>query len=440
MTLAQRRWLLISFAAFCIIVSPLLILYASGYRYNTRLHKIEQVGLLSLSAQPGDAVAIINDKRYPIRNRLQQLTLPPNRYHIRLELDGYQAWEKTLDVESGRTTFARDIRLFSDREAKPTELFVDNLIRLGRQGQVTLFAAPQALVRYDADSQTVTEADLLQKDIPVRLPVFSGALAVFQQGTNWYQASVEAEAINIAALNVPNETRSLAIVDGTIFALTDTAIIELADDEATPLIAIDEPQSLAAAGRGWFVIAAEATHKRSFLYEITSANTKPEFITALPYSDGWRITSVAGTLLTLHDDTHQRLDLVDTRIVPPALARFDDVFDWQWSLDGRSVLTAAPNEVSIYHLQNGVNQELLLRQSETITSAAWSDDEAWVYYTSTQGVFAIERDDRDGRNVITLADKKTTPLLLGATTDTLVFSSRESTSFVIWSKALHNEE
>ncbi len=436
MTLAQRRWLLISFTLFFAVFSPLLLLYASGYRYNTRLRKIEQVGLLSLSSPTSHVIATINDTEHPFNGELLLSILPTSQERIVLSKQGYHDWRKTLAIESGRTTFARNIHLFLDVAPQPLEVFTNRLTLLAQDDAHAVYAAPAALVSFDATNQTTVEADLLQTNEPVEQAQLHGDTLVFMQAKQWYRAVITTKAITIHPLIVPDEARSVVVGDGVLFVLSHNRVWEWNDGTLTPLFELDETQAIRQTGKHWFVVAAEATHKRSFLYEVTNVGAKPQFIAALSYSDTWTIADINGTLITLHDDAHQGLYLIDTRIAPPAIATFNGVFAWHWSADHRALLTATPNELSIYRLENGTTQELLLRQSQPITSIAFNDDETWAFYTSGDSIYAIERDDRDGRNNITLADKKTAPMLIGATQDELVFSSQEQTDFVIWSQPL----
>ncbi len=96
-------------------MAPILIFYASGYRYDLKREKILKTGTLLLEAKDiKDAQLYINDKLYekPFDEKLFIYNLLPGDYNIRLEKENYYSWEKNLTIQSSLTTFAQDIILF----------------------------------------------------------------------------------------------------------------------------------------------------------------------------------------------------------------------------------------------------------------------------------------------------------------------------------------
>ncbi len=95
---------------FIIAVFPLL-LFAFGYRLSLKEWKILRAGGLSISSVPSTGTKIfvnnVLEKETSILSRhlfLQGLT--PHTYAVRIEKDGYFAWEKNLQVLPERVTFA----------------------------------------------------------------------------------------------------------------------------------------------------------------------------------------------------------------------------------------------------------------------------------------------------------------------------------------------
>jgi len=97
------------------VLGPILIFYASGYRYDLKRNKVLKTGTLMLEAKnfkKGDL--FINDELYkkPFNEKTFIYNLLPGEYQIKLEKDGYYPWQKKLTISSGTTTFATDIILF----------------------------------------------------------------------------------------------------------------------------------------------------------------------------------------------------------------------------------------------------------------------------------------------------------------------------------------
>ncbi len=102
------------------IISPTLILYTTGYRYDWKNRTFLTTGVLSIEGDPRDMRVFINsveiEKTVPIR--LTNLT--PNTYRIRLEKEGFIPWEKDITIESNKTTYIKHITLIQQHE--PTSL------------------------------------------------------------------------------------------------------------------------------------------------------------------------------------------------------------------------------------------------------------------------------------------------------------------------------
>lgn len=433
MTIAHRRWLLISFFLIFILVSSLIIVYASGYRYNTRLRRIEQVGLLSLSSQQSGLEIHLDNEIRAVKGNALTVTLPPREYAIAVQKDGYHAWQKNLPIYEGQTTFSHDIRLFAQAEPQPIELFSNPLTQLAKNEDATVYASDLSFVVYNARNGAIAETDLPVAHLrPSHVQLWNNEQALFLQANTWYLAQLKADSISIEPLILPAETTNAFLFDDLVLAISENRVWEWRAGTVTPLFAIPDIQSIALADNHYLVLAAEATKKRSFLYEVSDATARPTFITSLPYSESWTMAESRGTLLMAFDAVHAQLQLIDTRVSPAEVVALDGVFAWHWGEDNRSLLTATSNELAIYHLDNGIKQELLLRQSEQISDVAWVPGMDWVLFSSGNFLYALERDGRDRRNQYAIAQNKTHPRILKVTDAFVQFSSEEQSSFVIW--------
>jgi len=99
-------------------VAPILILNVQGYRFDFEKMKLVETGGLSIKASAPEADVFV-DGQY--KNRTSSFTkdllvqnLAPDEYKIRVEKDGYHAWEKTLGVEEKKVTKAENIYLFPE--------------------------------------------------------------------------------------------------------------------------------------------------------------------------------------------------------------------------------------------------------------------------------------------------------------------------------------
>ena len=112
MTLRSRRIIYLSFILIFVIITPIVILYTAGYRYNFQKHKIQKTGILILRSEPTGATIYLNGELRKETTPARIANLLPDDYTIRVEKENFFPWQKTLPVQSNLTTFAEDVLLF----------------------------------------------------------------------------------------------------------------------------------------------------------------------------------------------------------------------------------------------------------------------------------------------------------------------------------------
>ncbi|MCD4694454.1 PEGA domain-containing protein, partial [bacterium] len=116
-------------AFFCL--SFYVITYVQGYKLNfsfpPNFKMIQRTGMILLKSDPDGATVYINEK--PIKSLIKGYlssdydyyktptkikNLNPGEYQVRLEKDGYHAWEQKINVYPGLITTISNIHLFKD--------------------------------------------------------------------------------------------------------------------------------------------------------------------------------------------------------------------------------------------------------------------------------------------------------------------------------------
>lgn len=87
---------LISFTV-VITIAIIAIFFARGYQIDFTKKVVSGTGILVATSDPDGAEVLINGKLKTATNNT--INLEPGRYVIRLEKDGFSAWEKTVDVK-----------------------------------------------------------------------------------------------------------------------------------------------------------------------------------------------------------------------------------------------------------------------------------------------------------------------------------------------------
>ena len=126
MSLFIRRCLYIFFIIIFLIVAPLIILYASGYKLRSGF-AIQKTGALIIATKPKGASIYLNNKLQQdflknIFSRTKTFTvtpakiknLLPEEYTVKLALNGYWPWEKKVSVLPGQSTYIEAVNLFKN--------------------------------------------------------------------------------------------------------------------------------------------------------------------------------------------------------------------------------------------------------------------------------------------------------------------------------------
>lgn len=117
MTKTIRSVLLgISFIVF-LVVAPVIVLYAMGYRYDFSRAQQGAVGVLLIDAIPSRAQVGINGvSAGRVPRSIPNLT--PGDVSVTVTHDGYAPWQKTIRVEGGQTYELHGVRLFPEDPSK----------------------------------------------------------------------------------------------------------------------------------------------------------------------------------------------------------------------------------------------------------------------------------------------------------------------------------
>ena len=97
--LAKIRSILFPFAIVCIILgtAAAIIAYGRGYRFDVTNYALNSTGLVVIQSEPNGAQIIIDGK---IKTATPAtITLRPGTYTITIAKEGFQSWEKHINVE-----------------------------------------------------------------------------------------------------------------------------------------------------------------------------------------------------------------------------------------------------------------------------------------------------------------------------------------------------
>lgn len=98
------------------ILTPILILYTSGYSYDFKERKIVKTGVLSIDIKPKDSQVYFDSTIVAQSMPIRLYNKIPGTYNLKLEKEGYKSWEKDVVISSNQTTYIKGITLIKESE------------------------------------------------------------------------------------------------------------------------------------------------------------------------------------------------------------------------------------------------------------------------------------------------------------------------------------
>lgn len=116
-----KIWRKIIFTLFIVIffiVSPLIVAYTIGYRWQNGL--IKETGAMSIDILPKKATVYINEQKIKDAMPIRLNSITPNSYNIHITAPGYYDWYKDVEVRNKQTVYIKEIELV--KKNKPSLL------------------------------------------------------------------------------------------------------------------------------------------------------------------------------------------------------------------------------------------------------------------------------------------------------------------------------
>jgi hypothetical protein len=405
-----KKFRLIFFYTFLLgflISAPLVLLYTAGYRYHPGLGKIVKTGVVSVTSVPKNSTVFIDGD---VQNQKTPATIDnvhATEHLIRTEKEGYLAWEKTLPVASNQTTFAEDIVLFLDQPSELlstidiSELFISPshlrsvyTLKEGAYRELWILEqseeTPTLLARVSAESSDNATISWSKEEHYLLLNTKEGT-------SNTYSiiSTTKGEMFTLPNLSITNawwdrRTETLLYYQAEDVTYTFDLTKELSETVSF------KAEAITSADEGYYFI--NSTPERTSLSHYTINDLK--VITHLPFGD-YVFASAPSGMLLLHERSHDRLVLIDKNNSEPIILNTEASM-WQWW--GHYDLLFSDGH-SLNQFNTGTKTtDTFLRLSETITDCAWHPFGTYIFYVQSDGIYAMELDDRDKTNTYHLAD------------------------------------
>lgn len=423
MKLRYRRLIYSTFIFVFIVLTPIIIIYTSGYRYNFKKGTIEKTGILYLETKPKDALIFI-DGKYKNTTPARFPYLLPDIYSVEIMKNGYYSWQNELEIKSNLTTFAKNIILF--KKTLPINII---------EGEINILAISpnrQKLI-YSIIKQNTEELRLLnlrgQSDLLIKL--FNKKTYNNLEFISWSPSQNKLmlkeeindfnkyliididtlkikELFDITRLNF-NQISWDATSDNYLYSLRNFVLyqIDLLNDITKPIISANIEDFKAKDKKIYYV---SRTAKESFLNKIILDSPKEEKAKKikLPFLSQYTLQISNQDYLVLLDKKNNDFFIINPNAfehvdIAEDIILQDKAKSITWTDDFNNLLYYSDFEIWTFNLLTR-QKNLISRYGKIINQALWYPHNKYIIYQLENSLNAIEGDEEELKNDIKLAE------------------------------------
>lgn len=206
-----RNTILAVSVALFFVISPAIIMYTSGYRYDLKRGLLRETGAINIDIEPRDAVVYLNGIRIKSEMPVRLNDRVPGKFNILITAPGYFDWQKEIEVKNKQTVYIKEISILKKNNP---EFITDGTIR---SASLSYDGTYLAYIRQTADGEEVRVRNLTSQseEILYKLPGNKMMAYVWAPESD-YMAISNADApyetlVIISAKNIDKKTDVMAI-------------------------------------------------------------------------------------------------------------------------------------------------------------------------------------------------------------------------------------
>lgn len=415
---AKRIFYLLAFFVF-LVLGPIALLYAWGYRYDFIKQKVQVTGIIYLKSYPRRATVILNGQTITHSTPAQLTGLTPGYYNVQIIKDDMWTWKKQVPVVAQRATFLEDIVLF---KIKP---------------DINLISADQKIISLDTspDRQYLTLIKQAQLSSATQLQIIDSGNKQLV-GTYLLPPVLSPYKLiwsnNSRRLVIMGDKQALGIVLGNpknpvVIQPPATWLNLRWDINNDNILIANSPKGLwqfDLANKRWQNLATQPmlffTQRYNQPDLIVTTNKNGALLTTWPFNDqNWQLylssstkLSINGELtndgiLTLQEDSNILWLINTTTTQPHIIKQWTKPTDYQWSPAGNILGVLNDDGLNLLNLTEGWSDTIKSTTNETFNNFKWYPGGTHVYLTKDHNLSIAEIDPRGERNIHTLLSTST---------------------------------
>lgn len=423
-----RDYLFNSFIFLFIVLTILISLYASGYKFNLswplKFNKLlQKTGMLAVGTIPKNSEIYLNNKievnsflawgqKNYTKTPAKIKNVLPGEYIIRFEQPGYWPFEKKISVYSGQTTFLEDVNLFRS----------DTPLLLNNEKSDTISLSPNKKYLYLKGAKKIINLDSRQSydfnvDGDSESEWLDNGDRLFENGLifNFSKNSIE----NIKE-KIGKETKNWFYdkSNNRIYYQNNNSINYLINNNTASVLATTGENYLSFAAYNEHIFYVIKKDNKLKLEDYSIKNQKVEQSIDLPSVGTYHISLEQNGVINLFDTQNKTLYLI-SREQFSKLNILKNVVSWQWINTEELFYN---NDWEIHYFNRSNNQDnLITRIGETISKIIWNQTNNYLIFSSEKKLNVIDLKSGAITNLLNVDKMK--DLWLDEKNDVIYFSA-----------------
>lgn len=429
-----RDLLLPIFIVLFVILTAYFSIYASGYKFNLswpiRFNRLlQKTGMLIVETEPAKAIVYLNDKpqhnpsikpweKDYIITPAKVKNILPGEYELRLENEGYWPFIKKININSGETTFIKDVNLFL--KTTPT------LVMLGARDSLIISADNKYIY-----SQTAKKIITIKTEEIKELNVPNNAQSVWLGNNGLLEnnklliAGILFDPIKGSSINYADLIGSSAdswrfeIETGYLYYKNKNTINVFKTDSQTNTVLLSGGNYIDYKPENDKLFILSKKDNQVVLEKLLSINSKKESWT-LPTSGEYSFSQNLAEYLSIYDKKNQTLYLFNEAKIGDGPLVIKNIKNWALMDKNRLIYT---NDFEIYTFDLATSRSTLItRRGAEIKDMLWNTDKNYLIFSETNNI-----------NVFDFKNYNIISLFVGDEINSPVFNVKDNTLY-FWAR------
>jgi len=437
-----RKFLFLFFVFAFAIITPLVSLYAAGYKLSFSGKLLQKTGMLIIDSSPDGARIIINGKsRQNIVNKIKSkffnsaklqniLKTPakikglmPGEYTIKLEKEGYWSWEKKLEIRPGNSTFAEDIVLFKNNLPQPIS---NGEIKNSKQSpnkKNIAFSTNKKYFVYNTENENLLFFTKNKQNLNSNknnIIWLGNEKILFDDQLFSLSSWSKPEDISVSLKNI--DSSNIQFKDaGSIYLQINNNITELNLKSKGIKTILNSQKIFDYLIKNNLIFTIEELNKE--IYLVVYDNKKIIRKINLKYDNNYSFVNTDNDLINIYNKKFKTLYLVDPLDYFAPLKETINNVDNSFWVNNERLVYYNDYEIWIYDRAN-TKKTILTRISEKINNCLWHPSNNYIIYSTAESLFTIELDNREKHSTNRLIKLKNINFLdINNSGDTLYFNA-----------------